>query len=469
MKKSLIFGAALLALGFVSCSEDNTLGIPQVNPQGPVLESDGVSVDFGTALAGADLNLNNYVNGQIPVIKTVSADELYTGGISYVMELASKADYSDATELAVTDGAVSDKAWDEYFRSTLGRSPKAKEMYVRFKVYGQVDGQLIRVGGTSKYFAEKKVTVTPIPMDFTIEQNYYLIGTLNEWGLNNQHPFKHSDKDVYDDPNFSITVEISEEQAAAGWWWKVAPQSAVDAENWDVVIGPAVNGETALEGTMIQGKDAQAGCIKEAGTFMMTINMEDLTYKFTKLSFLYTPGASNDWSHAASQRLTFNSDKGVYMGFAHLNGEFKLSDQDNWDGTNYGNGGDGTLTTDGGAGNLSVPEDGLYFLVVDLTKLTYTATRITSLGAIGGMNDWAAQEALAPSEDFLTWTGDVTFKGADEWKFRMNDNWDLGINLGGSEANLVVDGGNLVAPGAGMYTVTLNLGAIPYTCTLAKK
>jgi len=85
------------------------------------------------------------------------------------------------------------------------------------------------------------------------------------------------------------------------------------------------------------------------------------------------------------------------------------------------------------------------------------------------MNDWAAQEALAPSEDFLTWTGDVTFKGADEWKFRMNDNWDLGINLGGSEANLVVDGGNLVAPGAGMYTVTLNLGAIPYTCTLAKK
>lgn len=467
MKKSLILGAALLALGFVSCSEDNTLGIPQVNPQGPVLESNGVSVDFGAALAGSDLNLNDYINGQIPVIKTVSADELYNDGISYVMELASKEDFSDAVGLTVNDGTVSDQEWNDYFRLVLGRSPKAKPMYVRFQVYGHCDGQLIRIGGTSTYFAEKKLNVTPLPMDFVIEQNYYLIGTLNDWALNNQHPFKHSTKDVYDDPVFSITVDITEDQAAGGWWWKVAPQTAVDASNWDGVVGPAVDGDSNLEGKMILGKDAKAGCIKEAGTFLMTINMEDMTYSFTKLSFLYTPGNSNGWSHADSQKLTFNADKGVYMGFAHLNGEFKITSESNWDGTNYGDGGDGQLSTDGGAGNLKVAEDGLYWLTVDLTTLSYTATKITSLGAIGGMNGWGGQEAMTPSADFLTWTGDVTFNAGDEWKFRMNDDW--GINLGGAETNLVYDGGNMIAPGAGTYTVTLNLNEVPYTCTTAKK
>ena len=52
MKKSLIFGAAILALGFVSCSEDNTLGIPQVNPQGPVLDGTGIEVKAEAALEG---------------------------------------------------------------------------------------------------------------------------------------------------------------------------------------------------------------------------------------------------------------------------------------------------------------------------------------------------------------------------------------------------------------------------------
>lgn len=468
MKKSLIFGAALLALGFVSCDEENTLGIPQVNPQGTVLESNGVSVDLGAALTGSELNLNNYKDGVIPVIKLVSADELYGGSVFFTMQLADNENFDNATTLDVTDGSVSTQAWDDYFRSTLGRGPKAKPMYVRFLGYADVDGQLIRIGNTDTYFASKSLTVTPIPMDFTIESAYYLIGTINGWGLNNSYPMKHSDADVYDDPVFSITVKISEEEAAGGWWWKIAPQTAVDNADWGGVAGPTVDGDTSLEGKLIVGEGAQAGCIKQPGEYLMSINMEALTYKFEKVLTLYTPGNSNGWSQANSQRLTFNADKGMYMGFAHLNGEFKLSDQDNWDGTNYGNGGaDGALSTDGGAGNLNAPVDGLYWLTVNTANLTYTATLITSLGVIGDMNGWGAQEAMTPSADFLTWTGDVTFGAGNGWKFRMNDDW--GINLGGTESNLTFDGGNCPSPGDGTYTVTLDLSTVPYTYKAVKK
>lgn len=468
MKKSLIFGAVLLALGFVSCSEDNTLGIPQTNPQGPILESNGVEVALGQALAGQDLNLNDYTDGQVPVIRLVEADSLYQDGVHFVMELATNEDFAGATELTVTDGSVSRAEWDEYFRKALGRSPKAKPMYVRFQALASVGGQLIRIGGLDNYYGAKTITVTPIPMDFSIESNYYLIGTINDWGLNSAYPFSHSEADVYDDPVFTIVVNITEEQATEGWWWKIATPKAVEDSNWDLVCGTEIDGDTALKGKLVIGKECKAGCLKEAGTFLMTINMEELTWSFEKLSFMYTPGDSNGWSQNDSQKLMFDVDKGMYVGYAYLKGNFKISSEPNWDGTNYGDGGEeGKLSTDGGAGNLSVAEEGLYWLTVDTQKLTYTATKITSIGAIGDMNGWGAQEPMTPSADFLTWTGDVTFAAGNGWKFRANDNWD--INLGGEASNLTLDGANLPSPGDGTFTVTLDLSKVPYSYSAVKK
>ena len=103
---------------------------------------------------------------------------------------------------------------------------------------------------------------------------------------------------------------------------------------------------------------------------------------------------------------------------------------------------------------------------VNLNELTYKLTKIESLGVIGGFNGWASQSNLTPSADYKTWTGKVTFNDAkNEWKFRMNDNW--GINLGGALDNLV-GGDNIVTNGAGTYTITLNLGKIPYSATVVK-
>lgn len=475
MKKIALFcSAALLALSFSSCEENPGLGIPQVNPQETVMSAGGVTVDFGDALKGNTLNLNDYVDRQVPVITLALTEEEAAAipegaDVKLVMELATKADYSDATQLPVVDGAVSCADWDGYFRSTLGKSPAAKDNYVRFAAYIEDANQSIRVGSPDTWFAAKQLTVTPIPLDITISEAYYLIGTANGWELDaTALPFKHSDLNVYDDPVFTIAVEITEAQAAGGWWWKVASKEAIEAQNSGLPIaGPEKNGDEALEGKLID-HDAQAGCIKQAGSYILTINMMDMTYKFEKLSYLYTPGNSNGWNQAASQMLSFNADKGYYEGYAHLNGEFKFTSAPDWNGTNYGNAGaDGKLSTDGGAGNLNAAQDGLYYCIVDVDNLTYSATLITSYGMIGDFNSWGAQTVMTPSEDFLTWTGDVTFAEGNGWKFRGNDNWD--INLGGDIDNLVWNGANITAPGAGTYTVTLDLSKLPYTCTYTKK
>ena len=74
---------------------------------------------------------------------------------------------------------------------------------------------------------------------------------------------------------------------------------------------------------------------------------------------------------------------------------------------------------------------------------------------------------MTPSADFKTWTADIEVAEPTEWKFRMNNGWD--VNLGGAADNLTVGGDNLKFDAAGTYTVTLNLGTLPYTYTAVKK
>lgn len=459
-------------LGFIACDDKSDLGVMQTNPQETVMSAEGVTVTFGEALEGNTLNLSDYEEAMIPVVKLVEAVDLSeNANVEFKMDLASKEDFSNAITLDVVDGAVSCTDWDAYFRSALGKSPKEKPNYVRFAAYisQEVGGakQLLRVGGSDTWFAQKTLNVTPIPMDFTIYPNYYLIGTINGWGMNSDYPFSHSAADVYDDPVFSIVVTISEEDAANGWWWKIASSYAVENNSWSVgVAGTVTNGDEALSGNLKEGADgdeAQAGCVKEAGTYMFTINMLDLTYEFKPLSYLYTPGNANGWNPAESNRLQFNADMNAYFGYVYLDGEFKFTSVPGWDGTNYGNSGtEGQLSTDGGAGNLSAPA-GLYYAVVDTAALTYSLSKVDSFDIMGGFNGWSDPVVMTPTLNPLVWTANINIAPGDEFKFRANGSWD--INLGGSMLNLIPGAANLVAPVAAT-SVTLDLSVLPYACIL---
>lgn len=477
MKKLGIFCAALLALGFASCDDKSDLGIAQTNPQETVMSANGVTVAFGSGIQGNTLDLNQYITGSgddikgtpIPAISLVEAKDLPEGAeISFQMQLSADPNFSNPSTVDVENGAVDPLFWDYWFRSALGKAPAAKENYIRFAAYINYEGQRLRVGSIDTWFGTKSITVTPVPLDITIEENYYMIGTINGWALAADYAFKHNDSmSVYDDPNFTITVEISEDEAVGGWWWKIAPQSAVDDQNWDVVLGVETDGSSDLEGKLVD-VNAQAGCIKEAGTFQVTINLMDMTYSFKKLSYLYTPGNSNGWNQGASQLLSYDAGSGTYKGLAYLDGEFKFTNQPDWNGTNYGSTGtEGELSTDGGAGNLVAPEAGLYYCEVDVENLTYSITLVSTWGMIGDFNSWSTSVPMTPSSDFLTWTGELTLDADQGWKFRANDGWD--INLGGTLGNLTWGGDNITSLGAGTYQVTLDLSALPYSATVVKK
>lgn len=486
MKKIALMSALVLALGFTSCDNYEEPNPPaQSNPQESILKASDVTVT--NALGGATFNLSELNSTATPIqIANIACSTLPASYTFATNVEISANDFATAVavpsylEAGETEGTyavyvTADDLQGVYYNS-ISKSPNSKQIKARVGLMTQLGNQTAYVGGPNNFYGDYDLTVVPFPSQVVIEDAYYLLGTINGWDVATAVKLNHSSASPYDDPVFTLAVDITNDQAAEGWWWKIVPQSTyvtggwVDADN--ASFGVAENGDHALTGMLVgrtATEDCGAGCINEAGQYLLSIDMLEGTYAFTSaVPYLYTPGDANGWSQAASQML-YTNDFANYYGYAVLApGGFKFCDAPDWDHTNYGaTGNEGTLSNDGGAGNLMVPEKGLYWCHVNTASLTYEVTLVSTIGVIGDATPggWDNSTALTPSADFLTWTGQVAF-GSGEFKFRANNGWD--INLGGNLQDLQQDGANLASPGAGTYNVTLNLGQLPYSANLAK-
>ncbi len=438
---------------------------------------DGVTVNLVAPVSGSALNLETQ-SGIIPVVSySVDATIPENATMDFVMELAKDDSFANAIEIPMekVEGAentfgVKSEYWDDAFRHLLGKAPSAKDNSIRVAAYICVNSQRSRVGGPDNWFAQKTLSVTPVDLNINVEEAYYLIGTLNGWEIPTSIKFEHSDLSQYDDPVFTLALDIPAELETDGCWWKIVPESAYQAGSWDGLFGTETDGDSSLSGVLFE--NGQAGCLKVAGQYLFTINMLDCTYSVTQaIPMLYTPGGGNGWGFGSGMLDTWDFTN--YFGFTHMNGEFKVTDRPAWGGMEWGAGDEeGTLKL--GGGNVSGPANGLYWMTVNIGALTYKFLPIEKIGVIGSLSDdnnWASDVALTPSEDLLVWTGDVNFENANgEWKFRTNGDWGDNPNLGaGDEGVLSLDGANIPVPGVGTYTITLDLTTVPYSYTAVKK
>lgn len=110
---------------------------------------------------------------------------------------------------------------------------------------------------------------------------------------------------------------------------------------------------------------------------------------------LWVPGDYQGWAPADAPVIYDFDGDGIYTGYIYFPDNapsfaFKFTSVPNWDdGTNYGAGAAaGTLSTDGGAGNLEVPGPGGYQFVVDINNLTWSDT-LQNWGVIGEWLGWS--------------------------------------------------------------------------------
>ena len=451
MIKKILLGMTLL-MSMVSCTEDFTdWGKPQTNPQ-----EDAVTFGNGSVAPVDVINLADVKTEKVKVASIVaptSSNAAYTP--NYKINFDGQSFDIDA------DGNMATAELTSYIVDKYGKRPTERDIDATLDAWVSNGSTAVKMA-TSATFQVKAIPEAPV-----IEDGYYLVGDMfnveavgdaaavDGWNtVSAKQAFKHSDKDVYDDPVFTITFETTKDNQ----YWKIIPKKNVDAGNfWAAgVVGPKVDGDDSMTGLLTNG-DAKAGKIAKAGKYKLSINMMDYSYTLEEVNydpFIYFCGATDGWTNAEQKLALVDDAKGVYTGYLYCadpNGwgnQFKFQRvAGSWD--NEINSGafstfSGAATSEGGNIGVNAGE-GVYYFDVNLGEGTITATKVETMGIIGGFNNWAGDAVMTWNAEEYCYEATNVGVTADGWKFRVNGEWD--INLGGSLNNLTAGGSDIKVAG----------------------
>lgn len=447
-------------MSMVSCTEDYTdWGNPQSNPQ-----EEAVSFGDGSVTPVDVINLANVKTEKVKVASIVAPTSTKDTYAPFF-----KINFDGQSFDIDADGNMAKADLVNYITNTYGKRPIERDIDATLDAWQSNGSTAAKVKmATSENFQVKAIPEAPV-----IDNGYYLVGDMfnveavgdaaavNGWNtVSAKQAFKHSDKDVYDDPVFTITFETTK----ANQYWKIIPKANVDAGNTDAsaagVVGPKVDGEDSMTGSLTNG-DAKAGKIAKAGKYKLTLNMMDYTYTFEEVKydpFIYFIGATDGWTNADQKLALVDDAKGVYTGYLYCadpNGwgnQFKFQrvagSYDNEINSGAFSTFSGAATSEGGNIGVNAGE-GVYYFDVNLGEGTITATKVETMGMIGGFNNWDGDAPMKWNAEEYCF--EATFEApnvgvtADGWKFRVNGDW--AINLGGSINNLTAGGDNITVAG----------------------
>ena len=496
MKKIAILPILALAMGFAACDDvDLGTGIPVVNPELPAAGPDLVTVTPAADIPSV-VNLAEYYERveNVPVA-VVSAAEGWPEGYGFGANVEVSTTEDFATSVRVPAVALGENFYfepavlNEAIRETFTKNPVEITLYLRYNVSAVKGNENVVLGGPDKFYCPMQITVLPYP-PYVIEPTYYFAWSADgiDWTVNNTSKFNHSDNNVYDDPSFSQVLNLSPAVVGSGVYWKIIPGSVLDNSDFSAAIGVVEADKAKAAGSLDAGSTQVPGFMTLSGGIEFKFNREKLTFEYKQaIPNIWMAGNGvngTSWNNSQFAMVLWTEDYVNYAGYAHLYGAaepaFKFSTINNWDG-GFGvtdalefttNPETGVMTASGNANggkDINVPAEGLYFIKLNYSTKAFNVTSIKTIGMISDFNGWGSSLAMTPSADMLTWTVTVDLEQGQNWKFRMNDGWD--INLGGVLESLTCFGNpaNIVAAETGTYEVTLHLDTLPYTATLVKK
>lgn len=432
-------------MSMVSCTEDYTdWGNPQSNPQ-----EEAVSFGDGSVTPVDVIDLAKVETEKVKVASIVaptSSNAAYTP--NYKINFDGQSFDIDA------DGNMATAELTSYIVDKYGKRPTERDIDATLDAWVSNGATAVKMA-TSEKFQIKAIPEAPV-----IEEGYYLVGDMfttddvNGWTKEVAKAFNHSDKDVYEDPVFTVSFETTK----ADQYWKIIPKKNIDSGDiWAAgVVGPKVDGDDSMTGTLTNG-DAKAGKIAKAGKYKLTINMMDYTYTIEEVKydpFIYFIGATDGWTNAEQKLALVDANTGTYTGFLYCadpnnwGNQFKFQRvAGSWD--NEINAGafntfDGAATNENGNIGVNAGE-GVYYFDVNLANGTIKATKVETMGIIGGFNNWGGDAAMTWNAEEYCFEATNVGVTADGWKFRVNGGWD--INLGGSLNNLTAGGDNIAVAG----------------------
>lgn len=408
-----------LAVGFVSCEEDVTLGTPQNYSQEIIMSAEGITVANGEVIEKGSVNLQEMADAGvlIPVINVVDTQNFPAeSSLMFKMQLSKSEDFSKNMSVNVTMdgnvGYVSPADWQNAHLELFGKSPQTQEANVRFAAYAVNGTSQVRIGNPELYFAQGKLNVTPFTPELFIDEVYYL-----EINGEVRAAFKHTGGNVYDNPTFTLKTEILDTDFDPETFicqWRIVAgtyKESGDASAARMVFAPGADYSEATNGTLVTntgGADVPTGgSLVMMGSVVFTINVEAMTFSIAeapKTYYMIGNFCGWNWDNAA-EMIPVNSNPDKYWTIRYVKGDtdngFKFNSNNAWDGGEWGYGVATIGTNVAGeivdaGGNLSVTKSGWYIFVVDVSSgapvLDILEPNVYVFGAAIG-NMWGAEEA----------------------------------------------------------------------------
>ena len=454
MKKTLLYSLAVMAsLALASCAGDyDDWGSPQANEQEAsaakgVTFTNGSEAEASAADADGIINLVT-INVTDPNTSSYALKKVKINGDTIPGKLVGNSVQVSASELEELVCSQNKS------RASVARDLKVETILSLNLTSGEA---LAPIGETTGKF-------TPAPTPAIDEQGYYMLGQVNgnEWDATSPVWMNKISDGVY---QLKVTTTADKN------WFKFYAGSKFVSNDWTSInagaLGCKENGSEDAFGFIIYNGDSwgelQTPVIPGAGTWIVTLDMNNLTYTVQK-PILYMAGDANGWKHSD----VLNSEDGVhYTGYMYLNQNgFKFCTQKNWNGTNYG----GAFFGESEDNIMMTQEAGFYQVDVDLSAKTYTLTPFT-IGIIGNATPtgWDSDTNMTYNPEEHCWELKNVTLSDGEMKFRHKNDWSL--SWGGELDNLTTQNGPNIAVAVGTYDIKLEVNWAEGTakCVMTKK
>lgn len=454
MKKTLLYSLAVMAsLALASCAGDyDDWGSPQANEQEAsaakgVTFTNGSEAEASAADADGIINLVT-INVTDPNTSSYALKKVKINGDTIPGKLVGNSVQVSASELEELVCSQNKS------RASVARDLKVETILSLNLTSGEA---LAPMGETTGKF-------TPAPTPAIDEQGYYMLGQVNgnEWDTTSPVWMNKISDGVY---QLKVTTTADKN------WFKFYAGSKFVSNDWTSInagaLGCKENGSENAFGFIIYNGDSwgelQTPVIPGAGTWIVTLDMNNLTYTVQK-PILYMAGDANGWKHSD----VLNSEDGVhYTGYMYLNQNgFKFCTQKNWNGTNYG----GAFFGESEDNIMMTQEAGFYQVDVDLSAKTYTLSPFT-IGIIGDATPtgWDSDTDMTYNPEERCWELKNVTLSDGEMKFRHKNDWSL--SWGGELDNLTTQNGPNIAVAAGTYDIKLVVNWAEGTakCEMTKK
>jgi len=187
---------------------------------------------------------------------------------------------------------------------------------------------------------------------------------------------------------------------------------------------------------------------------------------YALVSYMYAPGAYQDWDPPTAQALKSATSDGIYIGYINFTNPlklaFKITPMKNWD-HSYGTNNNVDIIYDGG-GDLNAINVGSQKLTVNTNTNKFTLAPY-SWGVIGSAtpNGWNDPDTdLVWNSNTEKWEVTVVLT-AGEIKFRLNNDWGTNFGDDGNNGTLDAGGANIAIGIAGTYKITFDEVNLVYT------